>query len=86
MGGFRPVLFTALCAALLALAGPLVTGPLAAIELSELEDGSVTKLTGLGNVELAQGRYESAIARYEQALEVDRTYFTALYNLGLAYH
>lgn len=86
MGRFRPVLSTALCAALLALAGPLVTGPLAAIDLSELEDGSVTKLTGLGNVELAQGRYESAIARYQQALEVDRTYFTALYNLGLAYH
>ena len=58
---------------------------LVAIELTELEDGSTAKLTGLGNIEMAQGRYETAINFYKQALGVDRAYFTALYNLGLAY-
>lgn len=55
-----------------------------ALELNQLEDGSAAKLTSLGNVEMAQGRYETAIAHYKQALQAGPGYFTALYNLGLA--
>lgn len=71
-------------ALLTALAAIALLPPLQAVELSELEDGSAAKLTGLGNVEIAQGRPAAAITHYEQALAADRTYFTALYNLGLA--
>lgn len=74
----RPLLPAALLAA-------MAVGTLSAVELAELEDGSTAKLTSLGNVQMAQGRYETAIAHYQQALAVDRTYFTALYNLGLAF-
>lgn len=70
--------------ALLAALAAACLLPLGAVELTELEDGSTAKLTSLGNVEMAQGRYAAAIGHYEQALAVDRTYFTAIYNLALA--
>ena len=56
-----------------------------AVELTVLDDGSAAQLTTLGNMELGQGRYETAIGHFTKALQVDRGYFWALYNTGLAY-
>ena len=56
-----------------------------AVELTVLPDGSAAQLTTLGNMELGQGRYETAIGHYRKALQVDKGYFWATYNLGLAH-
>ncbi len=76
-----------LVAALLGIAmmGPGLGGGLNAVELTVLADGSAAQLTTLGNMELGQGRYETAIGHYRKALQADKTYFWATYNLGLAY-
>ena len=58
---------------------------LPAVELTVLDDGSAAQLTTLGNMELGQGRYETAIGHFSKALQVDRGYFWAIYNTGLAY-
>jgi len=63
----------------------LMSSPLSAVELSVLPDGSAAQLTTLGNMELGQGRYETAIGHYRKALQVDKNYFWATYNLGLAH-
>ncbi len=55
------------------------------VDLAVLEEGSAAQATTLGNMELGQGRFESAIAHYQRALKADPTYFWARYNLGLAY-
>ena len=62
-----------------------VTSATPAVELTVLEDGSAAQLTTLGNMELGQGRYETAIGHYRKALQADKSYFWATYNLGLAY-
>lgn len=67
-------------ALLLALAAALP-----AVELAVLDDGSAAQLTTLGNMELGQGRYETAIGHFTRALAVDKSYFWATYNLGLAH-
>ena len=67
----------------LACALPII--PAAAVELAVIEDGSAAQFTTLGNMELGQGRYETAIGHYRKALAVDKSYFWATYNLGLAY-
>ena len=72
------------CCALTVLFG-LMLSSLGAVELAPLENGSAAQLTTLGNMELGQGRYETAIQHYRSALKVDKTYLTAKYNLGLAY-
>ncbi len=54
-------------------------------EVRVLEDGSPAKLTGLGNEALIQGRHETAIQHYRQALARDPRYVHALFNLGLAH-
>jgi len=59
--------------------------PAAAVDLTILEDGTAAKHVALGNEVLVQGRYESAIKHYRQAVLVDKQSFTALFNLGLAY-
>jgi len=58
---------------------------LTATEVHVLEDGSPAKITVLGNGAYMRGQYETAISFYEKALEVDKTYFYALFNLGLTY-
>jgi tetratricopeptide (TPR) repeat protein len=63
----------------------LPVAPVAGVELAVIEDGSAAQFTTLGNMELGQGRYETAIGNYRKALAVDKTYFWATYNLGLAY-
>ena len=69
----------------IALAGVIGGTTVAAVELTVLPDGSAAQLTTLGNMELGQGRYETAIGHYRKALQVDKSYFWATYNLGLAY-
>lgn len=68
---------------LLALLLALVAIPLGAVEMQVLKDGTPAKLTVLGNASYMRGQYDTAIAHYQQALELDRTYFYALFNLGL---
>ena len=62
-----------------------LTAILPAVELAVLDDGSAAQLTTLGNMELGQGRYETAIGHFSKALAVDKSYFWAIYNLGLAH-
>lgn len=62
-----------------------LAGTASAVELTVLPDGSAAQLTTLGNMELGQGRYETAIGHYRKALQADKSYFWATYNLGLAY-
>jgi tetratricopeptide (TPR) repeat protein len=69
----------------IALAGLIAGTPVTAVELTVLPEGSAAQLTTLGNMELGQGRYETAIGHYRSALLVDKSYFWATYNLGLAY-
>ncbi len=71
--------------AAIALAGVIGGATVAAVELTVLPEGSAAQLTTLGNMELGQGRYETAIGHYRKALQVDKSYFWATYNLGLAY-
>ncbi len=68
----------------LGLASLALTGA-ASVELSVLEPGSAPQLTALGNEALMQGRYETAIEHYRQALALERTSFNALFNLALAH-
>ncbi len=56
-----------------------------AVELTPLEEGTAAQLTTLGNMELGQGRYETAIQLFQRALQADRAYFFARYNLALAH-
>lgn len=67
------------------LAWGVLSAAASAVELTVLEDGSAAQFTTLGNMELGQGRYETAIGHYRKALTADKSYFWATYNLGLAY-
>lgn len=67
---------------LLTIAG---AGPLGAAELEVLKEGGAAQLIALGNEALMQGRCETAIGHYRQALVADKTSFQALFNLALAY-
>lgn len=73
------------CRALALASTLLLSLGLPGVELAPLENGSAAQLTTLGNMELGQGRYETAIQHYRSALKVDKSYLTAKYNLGLAY-
>jgi tetratricopeptide (TPR) repeat protein len=67
----------------------VLTGALAsfaaAAEMHVLEEGSPEKITGLGNEALMQGRYETAIEHYRKALDRQKDYYYAQFNLALAY-
>jgi tetratricopeptide (TPR) repeat protein len=62
----------------------LVAARLVATEPQPLDPDSAAHLTALGNAALHNRQFESAIALYDKALVVDRNYFYAHYNLGLA--
>ena len=65
------------------LALVLALHALAAVD--RLPPGSPADLTALGNAALHNRQFDTAISHYQQALAADRTYFHALYNLGLAH-
>ncbi len=69
----------------IALIGLLLAGLAPAAELHVLEEGSPEKITGLGNEALMQGRYETAIEHYRKALDQQKNYFFAQFNLAIAY-
>ena len=56
-----------------------------AVELVPLSQGSPAELTALGNESLGLGQFDSAIRLYQQALDIDKNYFYANYNIGLSY-
>lgn len=57
----------------------------ALVAVERLAPGSPADLTALGNAALHNRQFDTAISHYKQALEADRSYFYALYNLGLTY-
>ena len=57
----------------------------AAESLKLIKEGSAADLTARGNTALHNRRYDTAIAHFQRALEIDQNYFYALYNLGLTY-
>ncbi|MHC5067772.1 MAG: tetratricopeptide repeat protein [Planctomycetota bacterium] len=52
---------------------------------SPLPTGSAPYYTGQGNIALMNQQFDSAISLFSQALEVDQSYYFALYNLALAH-
>jgi tetratricopeptide (TPR) repeat protein len=58
---------------------------LPALELESHADGTAAKFTAEGNEALVQGDYDGAMKSYRAALDVDKRYFYAIFNLALAH-
>ncbi|MDA3961822.1 MAG: tetratricopeptide repeat protein [Planctomycetota bacterium] len=53
--------------------------------VTEMPQGSPANFTGQGNTALMREQFDSAIALYQKALDINKGYYYALYNLALTH-